>query len=191
MAPYKEQDDQAAFEEFKIALERRMGRKLYRWATVRSCGGCTACCKTHQVTEVGTDAGELCQFAAIGEGCSIYAKRPFECRLYACWWLRGKGEESDRPDRLKVVMDDREVTLNGWVIGVVDLHEVEPGAINQPRVRQLTDAFLQQGAVVCHWFLAPDEAILPGGERYTRAYLLPEGLFTQAEKDLLLATAEK
>ena len=191
MAPYEEQDDQAAFEEFKIALERRTGKELYRLATVRACGGCVACCKTHMVAEVETAAGELCQFAAVGEGCSIYKTRPFDCRLYACWWLRGKGEESDRPDRLKIVMDDREVTLNGRVIGVIDLHEVEPGAINQPRVQQLTDAFLQQGVVVCHWFLAPDKAILLWGERYTRAYLLPEGLFTQAEKDQLLQTAEK
>jgi Fe-S-cluster containining protein len=35
-----------------------------------------------------------------GDGCSIYRKRPADCREFECLWLSGFGPEEHRPDRV-------------------------------------------------------------------------------------------
>ena len=184
-------NDQKAFQQYCDELEQKSGKKLIQLTGIRSCDGCTACCKTHAVSEAHTRAGELCQFAIVEKGCGIYGKHPFQCRLYACWWLRGKGEESDRPDRLKIVMDDREISVNDQEIGLINLHEVEPGAVHQPRVQQITTAILKQGYVVCHWLLLAEEEHPHKYERYERRYYFPNGMFTDAEEEIFVQQAEK
>ena len=171
-------------------------RQLWQVTPTRSCGGCTACCKTHDVAEVDTPSGELCQFAIIGQGCSIYNQRPRACQLYMCWWLLGKGEESDRPDCLKVVMDGNDIYVNNREIGLIDLHEVETGAVNQSRVQQMMASFLEQGIVVRYWPLAPHGIARHGSESYetryyTPKYYIPKGMFTDEEKELFLQEVEK
>jgi len=71
----------------------------------RTCGTCTECCKTHPVDELKKRAGKWCQFRVKGQGCRIYAQRPGGCITFDCQWLKGHGEESDRPDRTGIVID--------------------------------------------------------------------------------------
>lgn len=116
----------------------------------RTCGGCTACCKTHAVDEVQSVSGVWCRHCTIGSGCQIYDRRPESCRRYECLWLMGRGAEADRPDRLGVVMDVTVVRLDGRSVVVLNLWEVEAGAADQRRVRQITEGNLAAGNVVRH-----------------------------------------
>lgn len=71
----------------------------------RSCGTCTACCKTHPVREISKPQGEWCIQCNIGSGCKVYEKRPIGCRKFECQWLKGSFEEKDRPDKTRIVTD--------------------------------------------------------------------------------------
>ena len=114
----------------------------------RNCGGCTACCKTHIGEEMKTKGGEYCDFCTVGNGCSIYEQRPFACQVYRCLWVCGKGEETDRPDRLKIVMDLKGIKFKGNDVVVMNFWEVEEGAIDQPRVQQIMVANIEAGNIV-------------------------------------------
>ena len=75
----------------------------------RSCGECTACCKTMGVADHPRGkkpVNHWCQDCTIGKGCNIYASRPKSCVDFECCWLqdeRGIMDDSMRPDRLKVI----------------------------------------------------------------------------------------
>jgi len=115
-------------------------------ANNRSCGSCTACCFTHAVAEVNTKSGEWCKNCS-KNGCSIYDARPAGCRLYECWWLKGKGDESDRPDLSGFVMDGLDIP-GGHDLGIVNLWEVTDGALESNRARQIIQAVLDQNSVI-------------------------------------------
>jgi len=113
---------------------------------VRSCGECTACCKTHRIEVLQKPQGKWCPHCSIGVGCKIYDQRPEECAEYACEWLKGSGFKSERPDKIGVVVDtmisdDRKEAL----IRVIEVFE---GAIERPRVRQMVEFFLAKGIAV-------------------------------------------
>jgi hypothetical protein len=73
----------------------------------RRCGGCTACCKLLPVVALDKGAGVRCQHQRHGKGCTIYARRPHECRLWSCRWLTNAEETHGmrRPDRAHYVID--------------------------------------------------------------------------------------
>lgn len=113
---------------------------------VRSCGECTACCKTHQIETLQKPQGIWCAHCSIGVGCKVYGQRPEECVEYACEWLKGSGFESERPDKIGIVVDtmisdDRKEAL----IRVIEVFE---GAIERPRIRQMVEFFLTKGIAV-------------------------------------------
>jgi len=101
----------------------------------RTCGGCTACCKTHGVLEIQKMAGVWCPKSALGKGCSVYADRPNECRNFACAWLIGLIDEQYRPDKIKIVPEYRAVTGIGTILW---LWEVRKGAIRSKFVNKWT-----------------------------------------------------
>ncbi len=92
----------------------------------RSCGECTACCKTHGVQAIGKPSGVWCEHYVVGEGCMIYAYRPEECQTFQCLWLLELSDEENRPDIVGVVCDTREVERFG---PAVLLYEAVEGAI--------------------------------------------------------------
>jgi hypothetical protein len=53
----------------------------------RSCGTCSLCCKVVRVPEMDNAAGTWCRHARPGNGCGIYATRPFICRSAYCEWM--------------------------------------------------------------------------------------------------------
>jgi len=73
----------------------------------RECGGCTACCTVQGIVELDLPEGVACPHECAA-GCAIYAKRPQSCRDYECIWTKGFGDDEHRPDRLGVVIDERE-----------------------------------------------------------------------------------
>ncbi|MEJ0053298.1 MAG: hypothetical protein WDN10_01025 [bacterium] len=117
----------------------------------RSCGTCTACCKTHSVSGFTFEkpAGKWCQHCTPGKGCKIYEDRPRACVLFKCSWLKGIGEEDDRPDRRKVVLDAVYVA-GGPPEGYLQMWEVSEGALRKPWANAMARLMVAKGAIVTH-----------------------------------------
>ena len=146
----------------------------------RSCGGCTACCKTHIGDDMKIQGGEYCDHCQIGKGCSIYEARPFACQVYRCLWVCGKGEESDRPDLLKVVMDLKAVNFQGNDIVALNFWETQEGAVDQLRVQRIMVANIEAGNVVVS---------RPYQDEPT--YYFPKGMFSAKEQQDFIETLQR
>ena len=104
----------------------------------RECGECSLCCKVPSVDELKKPMGRWCEHARIGKGCAIYADRPPSCRSFQCMWLMGWGEDRDRPDALKVVLQaEGDPKTTGPVVGVMESY---PGSAKTGRAKRLLDA---------------------------------------------------
>lgn len=66
----------------------------------KSCGGCGACCKLPEITELNKAPHVTCANYVTGQGCSIYELRPGACRAFECGYMQNPelGEEW-RPDK--------------------------------------------------------------------------------------------
>ncbi len=71
----------------------------------KPCGECSLCCKILRINVLEKPAGVWCHHFAKGQGCSIHASSPGECRRFQCYWTLSDvlGEEW-RPDRSKLVI---------------------------------------------------------------------------------------
>ncbi len=54
---------------------------------IRSCDGCTLCCKVFRIETLQKAAGSWCPHCKVGNGCAIYEDRPPECRGFQCGYL--------------------------------------------------------------------------------------------------------
>lgn len=135
---------------------------MTKLALGRTCGGCTSCCKTHGVAEVDHIGGEWCKHCDVGSGCSIYARRPKPCEVYECCWLKGEGEEDDRPDQSQFVMDVVQIPAYD-IVTVRMFREVNTRATELPRVQELKKLSLDAGEVVQFIYASP----APGTELFT------------------------
>jgi len=119
----------------------------------RQCGGCTACCKTHEIRELAKPPGQWCPHCRPGRGCAIYESRPEECRTFGCLWLAGYGPDRIRPDRSRVVLGTVTFTVRGKPLELVTMNELSPGALAQPAGQEIVQQLLGNGAVLLQWFL--------------------------------------
>jgi hypothetical protein len=71
----------------------------------RSCGTCTLCCKVMKISELNKPQGAWCPNCKAGNGCTVYAERPRECRDFNCGYLTNPelGEEW-KPSHSKIVV---------------------------------------------------------------------------------------
>ena len=113
----------------------------------RTCGGCTACCKTHGVAELKKPSGTICFHCDVGSGCRVYSKRPQACRTYKCSWLIGLGLPEYRPDKVGVVPDHVDITGLGIALW---LYEVKSGKLLSKFARRQTRLNLEVGNAVLH-----------------------------------------
>ena len=113
----------------------------------RTCGGCTACCKTHGVAELKKQGGTICPHCNIGSGCRIYEERPESCQVFRCSWLQGLGLDEYRPDKTGVVPEHVETPGLGIVIF---LYEVTGGKLSSRFARRQTRLNLEVGNAVLH-----------------------------------------
>jgi len=73
---------------------------------MRSCDGCTLCCKVIGVKEFAKPKGVWCSNCKIGTGCMIHETRPNVCRAYSCRFLVDESlDENWRPDRSGLVIN--------------------------------------------------------------------------------------
>jgi len=72
----------------------------------RSCGECSLCCKLLKIETFNKPAGIWCTHCAPGRvGCTIYEKRPMECRKFFCAWLTSPALGPDwRPNKCKMLV---------------------------------------------------------------------------------------
>lgn len=137
----------------------------------RACGSCTLCCKLLPMqrednpgerwanamaamgstafgmrNEFDKPAGRRCPHQRLSKGCTIYASRPFSCRVWNCLWLTGDDTASlARPDRSHYVIDAMPdyVTLRNNETGehhrmpvvVIWIDPGYPGAHRDPALR--------------------------------------------------------
>ena len=113
----------------------------------RTCGSCTACCKTHPIMELANPAGVWCVHCSIGKGCQIYERRPQECKDFKCDWLLGFFSPEEKPNLVKVVVGD--LTAPGFG-PMVALYEVTEGALSGGFARNLTKRIIAKGHFICH-----------------------------------------
>ncbi|PIR56888.1 MAG: hypothetical protein CO042_03390 [Parcubacteria group bacterium CG_4_9_14_0_2_um_filter_41_8] len=124
----------------------------------RSCGNCTACCKTHAVFEIDKMPGQWCKYCEKGKGCRKYNDRPGVCKEFRCEWIKGYGE---RPDRTKVVIDFHN---QGAMGNLAQLWEVSEGALGRPYATRIRSECLGGDVCVCYMYLdGRKEMFVPPG----------------------------
>lgn len=115
---------------------------MTKLSLINSCGECTACCTVLAIQELGKPPGKDCKYLATW-GCGIYNSRPGTCREFRCGWLNGLGGAGQRPDRLGVVLSQKDVqpkfiamVPHAIVFVAFETHEDafdEPGAVEYMR----------------------------------------------------------
>jgi hypothetical protein len=109
---------------------------IFQAETKRRCGDCQLCCRllpmkrenkfkadrtlekmiaaglapknaaAHMIDDFDKPAGQRCKYQRHHKGCTVYAKRPFGCRMWSCRWLLGDDTaDLSRPDRTGYVLD--------------------------------------------------------------------------------------
>ncbi len=117
----------------------------------RTCGQCTACCKTHGIFELSKPPGEWCSNCDIGKGCKVYGNHPQSCKDFRCLWLDGMGRDDEyHPNKINIVFS----VQNPDNLGIVFcLWEVEEGALESDLARRITAHFLKSTKHVAHFHL--------------------------------------
>lgn len=91
----------------------------------RKCGDCSECCTVLAVATLGKPTHQRCAHVRVGtRACSIYEQRPDECGRYECAWLRGMGSNSQRPDKVGLVVTPEETAFGRTFL----IMESRPGA---------------------------------------------------------------
>lgn len=78
---------------------------------MNTCSGCTACCHTVPVKEIGLKSHTRCPHMrdwlhAKGPGCGVYESRPYSCRSWSCLYIKSDWEPDMRPDRCGFIVDE-------------------------------------------------------------------------------------
>jgi hypothetical protein len=83
----------------------------------RTCGDCSVCCYVGEVKEsiVNKPSCAVCPF--LDHGCTLFAKpeRPSVCNSFQCSWLRGFGDDVDRPDQSQVMVSVNRMNGGTWI----------------------------------------------------------------------------
>lgn len=154
----------------------------------KSCGGCTLCCSTVPVEEIGLGAFTRCpklRYAidARGPGCSIYPTRPNSCKAWNCQWLAEEDWPDElRPDRCGVVVDILSdlIQVDGREMPALQMWAApgfEMAFAKQPVWAVVMAVINQKHAVIWRWADA-------NGKQTCR------GLFADPVTGQLIATAE-
>lgn len=143
---------------------------MQKSAIARSCGSCSACCKTHPVDAEPEEptfqkpAGTWCVRWHKKCGCTMYEQRPSRCRSFRCEWLKGMGSDAHRPDRTRVVIDFV-IFEGGPLHGICQLWEVAPGALATPFAKSITLQCLTAGIWTSHLSISGGcRLFIPPGE---------------------------
>ena len=152
---------------------RQLKKRVEAAFAAHPCGACTACCTVKEVSSIHKPDHTPCKHLGVSrtsltapprERCTIYAKRPTQCRDYFCAYRYGLvfDNERFRPDQLGIVFDVGERPPPGVNMMLV-AREVTPGAIEE-RMQELHE-ITSQGCVIYlvqgdrRRFLGPEEQV--------------------------------
>lgn len=108
----------------------------------KQCGECSLCCKLLGIAALDKPQGQWCTHCAAPKGCSIYERRPQECRDFACLWLENLALGPEwQPARCKMVL----YLIDGGARLIV---HVDPGS---PEVWRLEPYYRQLKAWARQW----------------------------------------
>lgn len=103
------------------------------------CGGCTACCELLEIRETNSPVGKMCRYCV--DRCTIYERRPDECRNFNCAWkLDGRAHKTMRPDLVHIMFENLSEDV---VLGTMD-PKYEINALITAQI----NAFLRRGSSV-------------------------------------------
>lgn len=112
---------------------------------IHECGECNTCCIVFDIPEIKHTAGTLCSRWCQSLRCTIYDKRPSDCRKFECLWLKNQSMPDNwRPDKLKIIM--RSTVAYGYRI--VSFWETEINALRNEEITKFVKTTLTEGAVV-------------------------------------------
>jgi hypothetical protein len=116
---------------------------------MRSCDGCTACCKVMKVRELDKPMNTWCPHCKIGVGCGIYDTRPKSCQGFRCVWLQTQSGDKPlalelRPDKSRIVMS----TTNGGLDIVLNVSPDRPDAWKHGGIAKLVAEMLADDITV-------------------------------------------
>ena len=102
-------DDEKEFEIYKLN------------ASKRTCENCVGCCIYFEIKALDKKQHEHCKhlkctsLTSDGENnCKIHADRPSDCKDYFCQWVSGRGKDSDRPDKIGIMIDNQQGINNSY-----------------------------------------------------------------------------
>jgi len=121
----------------------------------RTCGECTACCTALPVGEISKPQGVPCR-QCTKVGCSIYQMRPRSCRDFECQWLKGCGEDSQRPDLFGIINDYSLVDGLGYT---VIFWEIAKGALDNLFGESTSIAAIEKSIPVLHVYHSRKERL--------------------------------
>jgi hypothetical protein len=152
----------------------------------KTCGGCTACCVTVPVKEIGLAAFTRCPHLRsppeLATGCGIYQTRPRSCRQWSCSWLISDLPDKYKPSRIGIVIDPVPdmVRFNGKDIPAAQFwvlpgHEEDYRTVDE--VRDLIWSVFDLGFVVL-WRIRAEE-----GRQKARVMMRREGKMAVSEAE--------
>lgn len=116
----------------------------------RQCDTCRACCTPLGIPELDKPPGVTCKYL-VADGCSIYDKRPQDCRDYYCGWRLGVGHVDHRPDRVGILLTAHQ-NIPGIIPDLLDVtfmaHEVWPDARKESNAQELLGTIGSRGFLV-------------------------------------------
>lgn len=134
--------------------------------TARSCGECQACCEAIGVYFAKDDFEkppfQRCEHQCEA-GCAIYENRPRPCRVFNCTWILGWGREQDRPDKLGLVIEQRDE--------LIIVSEGRPNAHKEKRAEKVLRKFAKDRT--------RPTVLIPYGPPGSRDFLVAEGWTTE------------
>lgn len=140
--------------------------------TTLSCDGCRLCCKLMSVYELEKPCAVWCKYID-QRGCSIYADRPYGCRVWACGWLRSQTAPKPedrmplemRPDKSHVLFS--EGTTHMWV----HVEPSRPDAWRKGKIGTMINGLVELGIKVL--IAIGNKRILIEKGKYPRYLILP------------------
>lgn len=118
----------------------------------RNCGTCTKCCEGWLSGEAlghNFDLGKPCHFVSVGNGCSVYAKRPKDpCVTFKCEWLNNYDlPEWFKPDQINAIVKIEHINnIHYWAV-------IEAGEILQSRVLSWLIQYSIRNQINLAWYI--------------------------------------
>ncbi len=93
---------------------------------IRECGKCAVCCVITEISENNFYKCANCPCKYLnneGYGCSVFGQKqkPNRCTEYECAWLRGFGENNDRPDKSNIMLFINNFNGGIWIFAIETL----------------------------------------------------------------------